>query len=115
MHSGEIKLVSTHSRLSFPIIARMYRKMIINVPFTDIQVADDAIINGHHRYLASLLANYNLTHALGIRSQAKLNVDWKSVVLEDADWDLPEDIEKFNKEDARYVGISLEDFMERIR
>jgi len=115
MNSGQIELVSTHARLSFPIIERMYRKMVAEVPFTDIQVAGSAIINGHHRYLAALLANYQLSRAAGIRSEAKLNVDWKAVILEDADWDLPGDVERFNAEDARYCGMGLGEFLERIK
>jgi hypothetical protein len=115
MRGGNIELISTHVRLSFPIIERMYRKMIINVPFRSISVVGGAIMNGHHRYLASLLANYNLDRSNGIRSLAKSDVDWSTVILEDVDWDTAEDVEKFNKEDAKYLGITLEELLEKVK
>ena len=49
-------LKSTHERLCFPVIKRLYTKMKIGIKFSGIKVDGDLIIDGHHRYLASLLA-----------------------------------------------------------
>lgn len=114
LNSGELTLTSTHSRLSFPIIERMYKKMCIKLPFLDIQVVDGAIINGHHRYLAALLADYELGRCKGIRTAAKHDFDWKVVTLEDHDWNDPQVVNSFHIMDAEYLGISLEELLKRI-
>jgi hypothetical protein len=60
MHSGKLELISTHEHLSLPVIERIHKKMTLKLLFGSIQVAENVIINGHHRYLASMLANYTL-------------------------------------------------------
>ena len=55
-----LQLISTHSHLSLTIIIRIYKKMKVNLSFASIQVDDQVIIDGHHWYVASLLANYEI-------------------------------------------------------
>ena len=50
-------LVTTHNKLCLPIINRIYNKMINGIKFDDIKVFEKVIIDGHHRYVSSLLAN----------------------------------------------------------
>ncbi len=56
----KIDLKSTHGKLCFPIINRIYQKMLVGIKFPSIKIDDNLIIDGHHRYLASLLANTDL-------------------------------------------------------
>jgi hypothetical protein len=60
IRENKIELKSTHGKLCFPIINRIYRKMSVGIKFKDIKTDGDLIIDGHHRFLASLLANRNL-------------------------------------------------------
>ena len=60
LSESEKDLKSTHSILCFPIINRIYKKMSIGIKFPSIKVDGDLIIDGHHRYLASLLAGKTL-------------------------------------------------------
>lgn len=107
MNSGNIPLVATQAKVSFPVIERMYKKMKLNIMFPTIRVHDQAIIEGHHRYLASLLAGYNIDYGQGLRSQAKKNILWSKVQLLDEDYYTLTKINILNEEDARYLGISL--------
>jgi hypothetical protein len=84
--SGKIELVSTHEHLSIPIIERIYKKMKLKLNFGSIQVDQGVIIDGHHRYVASLLAKHQLEQVPGIKSQAKNTFDWTAVKLLDEDW-----------------------------
>ncbi|MFD2287436.1 hypothetical protein GJU39_07690 [Pedobacter petrophilus] len=50
LNEGKAVLLSSHAKLSIPIINRIYKKMINNIKFDDIKVCDNLIIDGHHRY-----------------------------------------------------------------
>jgi hypothetical protein len=99
---NNIELKSTHDRLCIPIINRLYKKMAAGLKFTCIKVADDIIIDGHHRYLASLFANVKLDRAPSIKTSAKNVTAWHSVVLVDEDWDTEAKIRMFDELDAKY-------------
>lgn len=111
MNSGQLELGSTHQNLSLPIIERIYKKMKLNLSFGSIQVVDGIIINGHHRYLASKLANFPLDQVPGSKSIAKELYDWKNVLLEDDDWDTEQELNHWNELDAKYNNISLEELL----
>lgn len=88
--------------------------MILNLKFSSIQIDDGVIIDGHHRYVASLLANYDLDRVPGLRSQAKKTFYWSDVVLTNDDWDTPAKVKLLNEQDTKYNDISLEVLLERI-
>ena len=115
MHSGKIELISTHEHLSLPVIERIHKKMTLKLLFRSIQVAENVIIDGHHRYLASMLANYKLEQTPCIKPQAKTNFDWKSVKLVDEDWDTDAKIKNLNYQDAKYNDMTLEELLEKIK
>lgn len=115
MQSGKVELVATQAQVSFPLIERMYRKMMINVPFRAIQVHEKAVIEGHHRYLASMLAGQKMDQVPTPRSQAKQDVEWKKVQLLEDDYYTAARIKILNEEDAQYLGISVEALLERIK
>ncbi|GMQ35528.1 hypothetical protein [Algoriphagus taiwanensis] len=111
MNNGELELGSTHKKLCLPIIERIYKKMILNLRFGSIQIDEGVILNGHHRYLASKLANFNLDRIQGIRSSAKELIDWQNVILVEEDWDTEAKIRLLNEEDARLNEMSLEELL----
>lgn len=67
---NDIKCSCTHTKLCVPIVDRIYRKMLAGIKFTEIKVDDRLICDGHHRYLASLLANYTLGIVPSVRTLA---------------------------------------------
>ena len=68
-------LISTHKKLCLPIINRIYKKMINGIKFDDIKVCDTLIIDGHHRYVSSLLAKIKLDKAQSSKTSATIEYD----------------------------------------
>ncbi len=107
LQNGDMDLEPTQEGLCFPILERLYNKMISNLSFPDIQVCDGLIINGHHRYIASILSKYEkLGRVPSIKSSAKKQFEWKSLILDEQDWDKPEEIERFIGADALYNNLT---------
>lgn len=68
-----------------PIIDRIYRKMVAGIKFSGIKVADNLICDGHHRYLASLLANAIIEQLPTSITSATNIIDWQLVIFEEDD------------------------------
>jgi len=57
---GEL-LLPNQSALSIPIIERIYKKMLNKLKFPPIHVSlDNLIVDGHHRYISSLLSDFDI-------------------------------------------------------
>ena len=91
--SREIKLAPTQHQLSIPIINRIYKKMINGLKFDDIKIFDNMVIDGHHRYISSLLANKTIGNVPAHRTSATKTYEWKDVEFVDDEWDTVEKIE----------------------
>jgi hypothetical protein len=115
LKKGKIDLRSTHGKLCFPIIERIYKKMSIGIKFPSIKVDGDLIIDGHHRYLASLLVGCTLDIAPSIKTSATVVSEWNKVVLDVDDWDTDAKIRMLNEEDARYNGIKIDKIAELLK
>lgn len=115
LQEDKIYLKSTQTKLCYPIIDRIYRKMMIGVKFPNIKVIDNCIIDGHHRYLASILANVKLEMDISFMSSAKKVNDWKNVVLINEDWDTAAKIKLLNEKDAKYNNIDLNQIVELLK
>lgn len=112
---NEIELNSTHTKLCLPVINRIYKKMTAGIRFSGIKVEDNLICDGHHRYLASILANFPLERIPGNKTSATNPVDWKSVIFEEEDWDTTAKINMLNEQDAAYNNISIEKIVELLK
>lgn len=102
-----VDLNATQKRVSIPVINRIYLKMVHGIKFRDINVTEDYICNGHHRYIASLLAKIQIGRSGGSTALADI-VNWKSVILETDDWDTEDEIKMFNELDAKHNPIEYE-------
>ena len=76
--TSDYVLTATHRKLCLPIINRIYKKLINGIKFDDIKACDSLIIDGHHRYVSSLLANIKLNHQ---RQTKQLNMTGKRLNL----------------------------------
>ena len=115
IRNNNIELASTHKRLCLPIINRIFRKMSAGIKFSGIKVQDNSICDGHHRYIASLLANFSLERIQGNVTSAITQIDWKSVVFDEADWDTEAKINMLNEQDSIYNNIPLAKIVELLR
>jgi hypothetical protein len=104
---SDFELQATQHRLSFPILLRLYTKMKSGIRFEDIKVHGNLIIDGHHRYIASIVANYKLGVVPYPSTSATRSTFWREVSLDMNDWDTTAEILKHNKYDALYNSIDL--------
>ena len=97
LETSKDSLISTHKRLCLPLIIRMYKKMENGIKFDAIKVSDSTIVDGHHRYVASVLAGHHLPVIKSTTTSATIEYDWKDVEFVEEDWDTPEIIQKMNQ------------------
>lgn len=115
INKNQIELKSTHSRLCIPIINRIYKKMRAGIKFGGIKVEKDLICDGHHRYIASLFANFPLERFPSNITSATIITNWESVVFEEDEWDTPAKIEMLNRQDAEFNEMSIEKVIEILK
>lgn len=115
IRNNSIELKPCQPSLCIPIIDRIYRKMSHDIKFPDILVDGDVIADGHHRYLASLMAGYVIEQQPGTRSPANDVRVWKSVVFEENEWDTQAKIDHLNRQDADFNGIQLAVLVELVK
>ncbi len=105
---NKIEYKSTHYRLSLPIINRIYKKMINCIKFDDIKVCDNLIIDGHHRYISSIMAGIEIGKSNTHKTSATQEYEWSTVDFTDIEWDTIDRINYLNQLDAEFNNISLE-------
>jgi hypothetical protein len=103
-----IKLIPTQSKLCIPIIQRMCQKMLNGIKFDDIKICDDLIIDGHHRYLSSLLADGHVSSVPTQKTSATTPINWTDIEFDESDWDTESKILYLNEQDAKYNNIDIE-------
>lgn len=89
--------------------------MLGDIKFSGIKVEDNLICDGHHRYIASLLANFPLERISGSSTSATAVVPWKSVIFEEDDWDTVAKIKMLNEQDAEYNNIAIGKIVELLK
>jgi acetoacetate decarboxylase len=110
--NAELELSSTQKKLCFPIINRMYKKMSGGIKFAPIKIANNLISDGHHRYIASRLADYQIEKIPTVNTLATTAISWKAVVFDEEDWDTPAKIQILNEQDARYNSLPIDKIIE---
>jgi hypothetical protein len=85
--------------------------MSLGIRFSAIKVENHLICDGHHRYIASILANYPLEIIPGNITSATRAVNWELVSFEEEDWDTPAKIKMLNEQDALFNNLPLHEFL----
>jgi len=88
----------------------MLRKLL-SMP---IKTHKDLIIDGHHRYVASILAEYDIETAPSSATSATVKYDWGDVEFVIEEWDTPEKINMLNEMDAKYNNLTLKEIVEML-
>lgn len=112
IRESDSTLISTHKKLCLPIIHRIYKKMINGIKFDNIKLFETLIIDGHHRYVSSLLGDIKLDKAKSSKTSATIEYDWTDVEFDEEDWDTPDDIKRFNELDAEFNNIPIDKLIE---
>ncbi len=108
-------MITTHNKLSLPIIRRIYKKMINGIKFDDIKVCGICIIDGHHRFVSSILAEIKLDEAKSSKTKATIEYKWEDVDFVEEEWDTPEEIRRLNELDAKFNNLPIEKINEIIK
>ncbi len=111
---NKFDLHCTQPKLCVPIINRIYRKMLAGIRFREIKIVNSLICDGHHRYLASRLAKYEIETTLSSSTAATVAINWESVKFDKNDWDMPERIDLLNRQDADYNDIPIDRLTEML-
>ena len=111
---NEIKLTSTHHKLCVPIINRLCQKMWSGIKFDEIKECEGLIIDGHHRYLSSLITKIEVGVVPSHKTSATVQYNWVDIEFDENDWDTDSKISYLNELDAKYNGIDLERIKEII-
>lgn len=85
--------------------------MSVGIRFADIKVRNNLVCDGHHRYIASLMADFRIGVAEGSTTSATIARDWRSVVLDTEDWDTEAKLIELNEQDARFNNMSIDDLV----
>lgn len=89
--------------------------MSAGILFSGIKVENNLICDGHHRYIASLLANFPLEISPGNITSATVEVAWESVIFELEDWDTAAKIYMLNEQDAVFNNIPIQSMIELLK
>ncbi|MBX3163815.1 MAG: hypothetical protein KF900_04995 [Bacteroidetes bacterium] len=111
----EFDFKPTQAAVCVPIVNRIYKKMKIGIKFDGIKVYEGLIIDGHHRYIASLLANFDLQKYNWAKPTHYKAMEWKEIEITEKDWDTEDKIDMLNREDAKYNGLLFEQLAEMIK
>jgi len=82
--------------------------MLKGIKFDDIKIFDNLIIDGHHRYISSLITKTHIKMVPGHKTYATRIFAWKDVDFDDNDWDTKSKISYLNERDALYNNIDIE-------
>jgi hypothetical protein len=110
-----IECRSSQKKLSLPIIRRLYKKMMHGIRFAAIKIDDGLICDGHHRYIASLLADFDIPMTKSFRTKASEEISWHLIDFDENDWDSRIKVDLLNQEDASYNDISIESLLEILK
>ena len=102
-------LMPRQGKLSIPIIKRICKKMNKKLLFKSINVSsDNTIIDGHHRYISSLLTNFDIDIISNYpKPSYHKDYHWENVEFVDDDWDSPSKVKMLNEEDAFYNKMTI--------
>ncbi|WP_442588597.1 hypothetical protein ACSBL2_21415 [Pedobacter sp. AW31-3R] len=76
--------------------------------FNEIKLDHDLIIDGHHRYISSLITTYQIGWVPGHKTSATKAYYWKDIEFDENDWDTKFKISHLNRKDAEYNQIDIE-------
>lgn len=100
LNSSVLELTATQEALCLPILLRIYKKMKIGIQFEGIKVKDSRIVDGHHRYICSQLAEVKIEHFEWEIAKSAVEHDWSKVIIDEEDWENEEDIKVHDQKDA---------------
>lgn len=87
---------ASQRNISFPIVGRICKRLKTGHSFGAIQITNNVIVNGHHRYISLCFLDMDCEHVSGgANISAKTEINWSDVFLDEQDHDRPEERERY--------------------
>lgn len=115
LNNNSVDFKSTHHKFLLPLINRIYKKMVNGIKFDDIKVCDDLIIDGHHRYISSLIAKVKIGTTKYPKTSATATFEWMNVDFTETEWDTQDKIQYLNELDAEFNNMTMDRINEIIK
>ena len=106
--NNNIPYTATQPKLCIPIVERLYNKMLHGILFEDIKICDNVIIDGHHRYLSSLMAGFKIGQVNSQKPSVTKSIEWIDIIFDENDWDTAAKISHLIEQDALYNDLDIE-------
>ncbi len=90
LREGKFEYSSTHKKVYFPILERIYNKLVDGKRFEGIKIEDSIIVNGHHRYICLKFLNLEVETIDWKRSPFTEIISWDSVEIDITEWESQE-------------------------
>lgn len=68
IETNSLKFNPGQNKISYPIIARISKRLQEGHRFGNIKVQNTIIIDGHHRFISLSLLNMNIDYDLGVKT-----------------------------------------------
>ncbi|NER13529.1 hypothetical protein GWK08_08785 [Leptobacterium flavescens] len=107
LDSGSLELIAIQREVCLPILQRIYRKMKFGIKFENIRVNNSRIVDGHHRYICSILSNIEIGINDWPISSTVVNYSWNEVIINEEDYESQEMILEHNNRDAELNNVDV--------
>lgn len=98
IETNSLKFRPGQNKISYPIIARIHRRLQEGHHFSNIKVQNNVINDGHHRFISLSLLSMNVSCDLAGENTSKQKpFDWKDVQLDFSDYDTEKQKEDYRK------------------
>ena len=94
LREHQFELFSTHKKVCFPILERIFNKLVQGERFEGIKVADGLIMNGHHRYICYKILEIEPEIINWTKNSNDEITSWNLIEVDVIDWETPREIAK---------------------
>tara|TARA_B110000967_G_C18880067_1_gene560530 strand:+ start:1222 stop:1599 length:378 start_codon:yes stop_codon:yes gene_type:complete len=108
--SGSLKFTATQSAINLPILQRIYKKMKLGIRFDNIRVNNSRIIDGHHRYICSILSESEIGIDEWRIGFTAVDHEWSTITVVENDYEDKDQIRAHNERDAEINGVDISIF-----
>jgi len=77
--------------------------------FDAIKTCDGLIVDGHHRFIASVLADVKIEQFPSTRNSNQITFEWKDIILKANEYDSTSEIKYHNFNDAKRNGKTIDE------
>lgn len=98
LKENSFEYVSSQKKICYPKLERIFRRLSEGKDLHPIKFAENRIVEGHHRYLCSILLKKTIEMVKGGNNLShKISYPWNQVMIDEIDWDSPDEINKYQK------------------